>query len=83
MVRPKILMDEETDTKSYVVFETDFFHIRWPIKQMDSFAKKIQKNVNDRKEYVSAIYQEVLKRMRFKIEKGAGLDINKIGRAHV
>jgi len=77
-MRPKARVTDEEVKKNFVVFDTDFYTLRWNRKAMEDFAAKVQKLVDHRKDWTSVVYQEVMKRMKFKVARGAGIVLEKV-----
>ena len=78
MVRQKAKITEEEIKKKYTTFETDFYSLKWATGSMEDFGIKVQKMVDTRKDWASVVYQEVMKRMKFKVARGAGIVLEKV-----
>ena len=77
-MRQKAKITEEEVKKNFVVFETDFYKVRWSKKALEDFGVKVQKLVDTRRDWTSVVYQEVMKRMKFKVARGAGIVLEKV-----
>ena len=78
MERIHVTVQEEEKVHKYFLFETPFYEVKWPKPQVEKFAKHIQKLVENRGEWPSALYQAILKKLKYVHVEEVPLDTGKL-----
>lgn len=69
---------EEETKKLFVYFDTDYFELKWNKNGLLKFGEKLQKDVDNRKDWQSKLYQEIAKRTKFIKAKDVSLNLDKL-----
>lgn len=74
----KIKITEEETVKHTVQWDTVYFQAKFTKSQLESYGKKIQKLVDNRKEWAGELYKIIASKTRFVKNKDLSVDIDKL-----
>lgn len=77
-IRPTTVVTEFEDRKKFVLFKSDYFELKWNATGLESFAKKLQKEVDARKDWAGELYSQIARKMKYIHTKDVPLDVTKI-----